>query len=50
MEKLKLDKTKLKRVSTYAKECGVDRNTIYNWAKEKKVRIETIDGVKFVHV
>ena len=50
MESLKIDRTRLKKVSTYAKEQGVDRNTIYNWGKEKTIEIIEIDGVKFVKV
>lgn len=48
MEKLKVDKTRLITVSNYAKDVGVTRATVYNWAKEGRVRIEEIDGIMFV--
>lgn len=49
MENLKLDRTKLMTVSNYAKEKGVTRATIYNWAKSGSVNIIELDGVMFVH-
>lgn len=49
MESLKIDRTKLKKVSTYAKLKGVDRRTIYNWIDEGKLKTEIIDGVIFIY-
>jgi hypothetical protein len=48
METLKVDKTKLQTVANYAKDHGVTRQTVYLWAKEKKVKIVVIDGFRFV--
>lgn len=48
MEVLKVDRTKLKTVTNYAKEIGVTRQTVYNMAKEERVKIVVIDGVQFV--
>lgn len=50
MESLKIDRTKLKTVANYAKEIMVTRQTVYNMAKDKKVKIVEIDGVQFVKV
>lgn len=49
MQTLKVDKTKLKKVSTYAKMKNVDRRTIYNWIEEGRLKKEVIDGVIFVY-
>lgn len=48
MENLKVDKTKLQTLANYAKERGISRATAYVWAADKKIKIEEIDGVKFV--
>lgn len=50
MESLKVDKTKLKKFSTYAKEYGFSPQRIYQLAKENKVKVVIIDGVKFVEI
>jgi len=50
METLKIDRTKLKTVSNYSKEIGVTRQTVYNMAKEKRIKIVVIDGVQFVQL
>jgi hypothetical protein len=50
MEALKIDRTRLKRFSTYAKEYGLTPQRIYQLEKEKKLVIVKIDGVKFVQV
>ena len=50
METLKVDRTKLKTVTNYAKDIGVTRQTVYNMAKDKKVKIVVIDGVQFVQI
>jgi len=50
METLKVDKTKLQTVANYAKEMGVTRQAVYQWAKDplKKIKTVTIDGFMFV--
>jgi len=48
MEAIKIDRTKLITPSNYAKEKGVERQTVYNWIKSKEVKSEKIDGVTFV--
>lgn len=48
MEALKIDRTKLIKVSSYAKKMGVSTVQVYNWIKDKKVREIVIDGVKFI--
>lgn len=35
-------------VANYAKRAGVTPATVYNWHKSGQVKIEEIDGVKFV--
>jgi len=50
MESLKIDRTKLKTVTNYAKDIMVTRQTVYNMAKEKKVKIVVIDGIQFVQL
>lgn len=50
MEALKIDRTRLKTVTNYSKEIGVTRQTVYNMAKDKKVKIVVIDGVQFVQM
>jgi len=50
MENLKIDKTKLKKISTYAKEMGYTPQRIYQLAEQKEVKIIKIDGMKFVYV
>lgn len=46
---LKIDRTKLRKISTYAKDYGMTPQRIYQLAEEKKVVIVEIDGVKFVY-
>lgn len=48
METLKVDRSKLMTVSNYAKNCKVDRQTVYYWIKTGKVKEVVIDGVKFI--
>ncbi len=48
MELLKVDRTKLMTITNYAEKHGVTRQTIYLWAKDKKIKVVEIDGVKFV--
>lgn len=50
MEILKIDRTKLKKVSTYAKEIDKSVQWIYQLARDGKIKIIEIDGVKFVQV
>lgn len=49
MDQLKIDRTKLKKISTYAAMTGVTPQRVYQLAKEGEVKIVEIDGVKFVH-
>jgi len=46
---LKVDRTKLTTVTNYAKKKGVERQTVYNWVKSKKITTVEIDGVLFVY-
>lgn len=48
MESLKIDKTKLKTITNYAKDEGVERQTIYARIKAGTLKAEDIDGVKFI--
>lgn len=50
MEQLKIDRTKLKTFSTYAKLNGFTPQRIYQLEKEGKIKVIIIDGVKFVHI
>ena len=50
METLKIDRTKLITVTNYAKKYGMTRQTVYNKAKSKEVKIVEIDGVKFIDI
>jgi hypothetical protein len=50
METLKIDRTKLKKVSNYAKLKGFTPQRIYQLAEEGKLKLIEIDGVKFVQV
>jgi hypothetical protein len=49
VKELKIDRTKLKKISTYAKERGLTVQRIYQLAKEGSVKIIEIDKVKFVY-
>lgn len=50
MESLKIDRTRLIKVSSYAKKKGVSTVQVYNWIKDKKVKEVIIDGVKFIEL
>ena len=50
MESLKIDRTKLVKVSNYADSKGVTRQAIYEQVKRGDVKIVEIDGVKFVNI
>lgn len=49
MEVLKVDRTKLKTITNYAKETGKTRQTIYNWIEAGKLKLVIIDGVQFIY-
>lgn len=48
MESLKVDITKLRTVSGYARDYGVSVTAVYKWIKHNKVKSREIDGVKFI--
>lgn len=50
MNSRKVDITELKTVGHYARIVDKDRQTIYNWIKEGKVKVVIIDGIKFVQL
>lgn len=50
MEVLKIDRTKLKRVKSYADQAGISVQHVYRLAKQNQIKLVEIDGVKFIHV
>lgn len=54
VETLKIDHTKLIKPSTYAKNKGLDKSTVYLWLKDKdkllqeRLRKVVIDGTVFI--
>jgi hypothetical protein len=50
MESLKIDQTKLRKFSSYAKINGLTRQRVYQLEKDGKIKVIKIDGVKFVQV
>lgn len=50
LQSLKIDRTKLKKISTYAKERGYTPQRIYQLAERGEIRLVEIDGVKFIYV
>ena len=50
MEHLNIDKSKVKRISTYAKEYGITTTRVYQLEKEGKIKVIKIDGIKFVQL
>jgi hypothetical protein len=48
METLRIDRTKLRTVRSFALTSGVTVQQVYNWIKDKKVKLIEIDGVKFI--
>ncbi len=46
----KIDRTRLRTFKTYAKDYGLTVQRIYQLAKEKKLDIVVIDGVRFIRV
>ena len=50
METTKIDRTKLKKISSYAKMRGLSPQRIYQLAELGEIKLIEIDGVKFVKV
>ena len=50
METLKVDKTKLVRVNTFAKRQNLTVQQVYNWIKDGKVKSVKIDGMTFIEL
>lgn len=50
MEVIKVDRTKLKKFSTYAREKGLTPQRVYQLAESNMIKVIEIDGVKFVYV
>jgi hypothetical protein len=50
MQSLKVDKTKLKSISNYAKSKGLTPQRIYQLVNEGSVNLVEIDGVKFIEI
>lgn len=50
MKDLKIDRTKLKTVTNYAKEAMVSRQQIHNRIKNKELKTVKIDGVIFIQL
>jgi hypothetical protein len=50
MKPLMIDRTKLRKISSYAKMIDKSVQWIYNLEKEGKIKIVVIDGVKFVEL
>ena len=50
MEQLNIDKSKVKKISTYAKEYGITTTRVYQLEKEGKIKVIKIDGIKFVQL
>lgn len=48
MDTLKIDRTKLKKISTYAKDNGITPQRVYQLIVEGKIKVVHIDGVKFI--
>jgi hypothetical protein len=46
---LKIDRTRLMKISTYAKKRGLTVQRIYQLASEGSIKIVEIDKVKFVY-
>lgn len=45
---MKIDTTKLVKISTYATEKKVSRTTVLNWVENGTCEMVEIDGVKFI--
>ena len=48
MEPVKIDRTKLKTITNYAKDENVKRQTIYARIKAGTLKAVIIDGIKFI--
>jgi hypothetical protein len=47
---LKVDRTKLKSMKTYAKMRGMTVQRVYQLVNEKKLNVVEIDGSKFIYL
>ena len=47
---LKVDRSKLKTIKTYAKSQGITVQAVYKMINEDRIEIDTIDGVAFIVV
>ena len=50
MESLKIDKTKLRKISSYARIINKSVQWVYELVKEGKLEMVEIDGVKFIKI
>jgi NRPS condensation-like uncharacterized protein len=50
LQPLKIDRTRLRTFKSYAKDYGLTVQRIYQLAKENKLEIIEIDGVKFIKI
>lgn len=50
MERLKVDRTKLKTVENYAKSFGISKPTVYKKLRSGELKKVIIDGVTFVQI
>ena len=50
MKQLNIDRTKIKKISTYAKEYGITTSRVYQLEKEGKIKVIKLDGIKFVQL
>lgn len=54
MEVLKIDKSRLFSIPEYAKEKGVERQTVYRWLadpeKSRTIKVIEISGKKFIEI
>jgi hypothetical protein len=50
MDTLKIDRSRLKTVRSFAYDKNLTVQQIYNWIKDGKVECTEIDGVKFIVV
>ena len=50
METLKIDKSKLRTIKSYAESKGITVQGVYKMVKEKRIETEKIDGVIFIKI
>lgn len=50
MEKLKIDRTKLKTITNFAKDKGLTRQAVHAQIKRDELIVVKIDGVTFIKV